>query len=185
MRQLVIVVFLISSLILMMQCSENESLNVFNEKMVTTTAPSTKGYAFLPYFYRLCPDSIRWIFEYPSNGPSRVSIILSGQIKTDSIVPPPVWLLGYPSDSIDIGIGQNHIDVGVETDTSGAPSILPIALDEEGKFLDTIPIAVAPVSSMILAAKTRLFVTKLVDSENVLALDTILLADPHAAGGQK
>jgi hypothetical protein len=114
-----------------------------------------------------------------------VSIIFSGQIKTDSLVPPEPWFPGNPPDTVDIGIGQNHIDLGIETDASGVPGIVPITIDGDGKFLDTIPIAVSAVSSVILPAKSRLIVTKFIDSENNLILDTIPLADPHAAGGQR
>jgi len=52
--------------------------------METVSAPITKSYPFAPYIYSMHTDSIRWLNEFPSGGASRVSIILSGQIQTDS-----------------------------------------------------------------------------------------------------
>lgn len=167
MRQVTVVTLLVSIFVLIIRCSTNESLNSFNGRMETVSAPDTNGYSFLPYFYRMRTDSIRWVYDFPSGGSSRVSIILSGQIQTDSA-------------DIDIGIGQNHLDLGVETYTDIVPGIVQLAFDSVGGFLDTVPIAASPLSGLILAQSSRLFV-KIGD----YALDTIQLVNPHAARGQQ
>jgi hypothetical protein len=114
-------------------------------------------------------DSIKWVYEFPSGGSSRVSIILTGLIQTDST-----------DTTIDIGIGQNHLDLEVETHTDSIPGIMHLAFDSVGGFLDTVPIAASPLSGLILAQSSQLFV-KIGD----YALDTIQLVNPHAARGQQ
>ena len=166
MRQVTIVTLLVSIFVLIMQCSENGSLNSFNGRMETVSAPIIKAYPFAPYFYRMRTDSIKWVYEFPSGGSSRVSIILSGLIQTDST-----------DTTIDIGIGQNHIDLEVETHTESVPGIVHLAFDSVGGFLDTVPISASPLS-VILPQSSRLFV-KIGD----YTLDTIQLVNPHAALG--
>jgi hypothetical protein len=164
MRQVTMVTSLVSIFVLIMQCSENGSLNSFNGRMETASAPIIKAYPFAPYIYRINADSIKWVNEFPPEGASRVSIILSGQIKTDSA-------------DIDIGIGQNHLDLEVETHTDSIPGIMRLAFDSVGGFLDTVQIAASPLS-VILPQSSRLFVRI-----GAYALDTIQLVNPHAGLG--
>ncbi len=162
-----------------MQCSDNESLNVFNGKMETAVAPlNPNGYSFLPNYYRMrsrmrpdsLKDSIRWIYDYPSQGASSVSIVISGQIETDSIA--------GPDDTTDIGIGANHIELGVETHAGGAPATVQISFDSAGGFIDTILIASAPQSGFLLYQNSRLFV-----KAGEFIYDTIQLINPHSQEG--
>ena len=180
MRQVTMVTLVASFVVLILQCSTNESLAVFSGRMETVTAPIKKAYPFAPYAYCIITDSIKWVYEYPSGGPTRVSIILSGIIKTDSIVPPPSWFPSNPPDSIDVGIGQSHLDLGLETYSDSGPVIVQLAFDSVGGFLDTSLIAVSQSSGMILPASSRL-IAKIGD----YPFDTIRLVDPHAAGGQQ
>jgi hypothetical protein len=173
MRQVPMVTLLVSIFVLIMQCGGNESLNSFNGRMETVTAPITKAYPFAPYSYLMRTDSIRWINEFPSGGPSRVSIILSGQIETDSIDP-------VTQAPINIGIGQNHLDLGVEMHTDSISGIVHLTFDSVGGFLDTLLIAASPVSGLIHYQSSRIFV-KIVD----YTLDTIQLVNPHVTGGQQ
>jgi hypothetical protein len=182
MRQVTMATLLVSILMLTMQCSENESLNSFNGRMETVSAPITKAYSFAPYNYQMHTDSTRWVNEFPPGGPSSVSIILSGQIETDSND-----ITGNP---VNIGIGQNHIDLAVETHTGSVPGIVHLAFDSIGGFLDTLLIASSPLSGLILAQSTRLFVKKVnitpdpdtlqqTFDTTVIVSDTIQLVNPH------
>ena len=166
MRKATMVTLLASILVLIMQCGENEPLHNFNGRMEIVSDSITREYPFAPYIFRMRTDSIKWVHEFPSQGPRSVSIILSGQIQTDSA-------------DIDIGIGQNHLDLEVETHTDSVPGIVRLAFDSVGGFLDTVPIAASPLS-VILPQSSRLFV-KIGD----YTLDTIRLVNPHAAGGQQ
>jgi hypothetical protein len=71
-----------------------------------------------------------------------------------------------------------------------------LTFDSVGGFLDTIPMTASQSSGVILPASSRLFVTMVNITPNPDPLlntfdtvqypfDTIPLADPHAAGGQK
>jgi hypothetical protein len=176
------VTLLVGIFVLIMQCSENESLNSFNGRMETVSAPLTKAYSFAPYTYNLSMDSIRWANEFPAGGPSRVSVILGGQIQTDS-----ADATGNP---VPIGIGQNHLDLAVETHTDSATGIVHLAFDSSGQFLDTLLIAASPLSGLILARSSRLFV-KMVNitpdpdtlqhtfDTTQIVFDTIQLVNPH------
>jgi hypothetical protein len=175
MRQVTMVMLLVSIFILIMQCSENDPLSSFNGDMETVSAPITKVYPFAPYIYSMRTDSIRWLNEFPSGGVSRVSVILSGQIQTDS-----TDTVGNP---IDIGIGQSHLDLGVETYTSSVPGIMHLAFDSVGGFLDTVPIAASPLSGLILPQNGRLFVMRSYDSLDDYTFDTIQIVNPHAEEG--
>ena len=177
MRQVTMVTLLVSIFVLIMQCSENDPLSSFDGRMETVTAPITKVYPFAPYIYSMRTDSIRWINEFPSGGASRVSIILSGQIQTDS-----VDTVGNP---MDIGIGQSHLDLGVETYTGGVPGIVPLAFDSLGGFLDTVPIAASLLSGLVLPQNGRLFVMRSSDGIDDYTFDTIQIVNPHADGGQR
>lgn len=173
MRRVTVVTLLVSIFVLIMQCGGDESLNSFNGRMEIVSAPIAKAYPFAPYSYLMRTDSIRWINEFPSGGASRVSIILSGQIETDSIDP-------VTQAPINIGVGQNHLDLGVETYTGSVPGIVQLAFDSVGGFLDTLLIAASPLSGFMLPQSSRLFV-KIVD----YTLDTIQIVNPHAAGGKQ
>jgi hypothetical protein len=151
-----------------------------------------KGYSYLPYYYRIHPDSIilhdsiirhdsviyhdsiirpdsiKWLYEYTSGEVSRVSIILSGRIETDSI--------GELGDTINIGIGQTHIKLRVETYTDDAPGSVQLAFDSAGVFLDTVLIDVSSVSDLILPQSSRLFVEA---GDHIT--DTIPIINPHGA----
>jgi hypothetical protein len=238
MRQVTMVTWLVSIFLLIMQCSENESLNVFNGRMETVSGPIDKSYKYAPYIYSIrpdsiipvslildsirldsikrntpildsiklnslkldsikldsikrksiVPDSIKWVYEYPSGGPSRVSIILSGKIVTDSMDPATGAL-------IDIGIGQNHLDLGVETYFDSV-RIVHLPFDSVGGFLATVPIAVSQSSGLLLPTSSRLFVKMVNITANPdttlhtfdtaqYTLDTIQLVNPHAARGQR
>jgi hypothetical protein len=170
------VTLLVSFSALIMQCSENDPFSNFNGRMETISAPITKTYPFAPYIYSLRTDSIRWLNEFPSGGASRVSIILSGQIQTDS-----TDTMGNP---MDIGIGQSHLDLGVETYTGSVPNIVPLAFDSVGGFLDTVPIAASPLSGLVLPQNGRLFVMRNSDGVDDYTFDTIQIVNPHATGGQ-
>jgi hypothetical protein len=178
MRQVKMVTLLVGIFLLIMQCSTNESLEVFNGRMETVCDTIAGEFSFAPYIYRVRTDSIRWVYEYPSGGPSRANLIVSGQIKTDSIDP----LTGVP---INILIGQNHLDLGVETHTDAVPGIVQLAFDSVGNFLDTIQIAFSPLSGLILPSSSRLFVNKVIDASTTISFDTIPIVDAHAAGGQR
>lgn len=116
MRQVTMVTLLVSILVLILQCSENESLNVFNGRMETVSAPDTLWYivgAVSPDAMQdtllVRTDSIRWVYEVPSGGSSGVSIIMSGQISGKSSI-----------DSLNPIIGGGIIgntDLEVETHT--------------------------------------------------------------------
>jgi hypothetical protein len=168
------VALLVSIFVLMMQCSENDSLNSFNGRMEVVSAPIKKEYRFSPNNYYLSTDSIKWLYEFPPDAASRLSIILSGLIQTyqDSIDEKGNTI------SIDIGTGQNHLDLEVETLIDNVPGIKRLAFDSNGVFLDTVPIATSPLS-VILPQSSRLFV-KIVD----YPLDTIQIVNPHT-GGQR
>jgi hypothetical protein len=126
-----------------------------------------------------------------------VSIILSGQIQTDS-----ADVAGNP---IDIGIGQNHLYLDVETHTDSVPGIVHLAFDSVGGFLDTLLIASSPLSGLILAQSSRLFVKKVnitpnpdtlqhtFDTTQIISdtiqlvnphFDTVQVANPHTVEGQ-
>jgi hypothetical protein len=165
-----------SFVVSILQCSTNESLNSFNGRMETVSAPIERAHLFRPYNYRMRTDSIRWVNEFPSEGPSRVTIILSGQIQTDSLDP--------TDNPINIPIGQNHLDLGVETYTGSVPGIVPLAFDSVGGFLDTLLIAASPLSGFILHESSRLFVKKVIDTSTTIMFDTIQLVNPHTTGGQ-
>jgi hypothetical protein len=184
MRQVTMVTLVVCILVVIMQCGDKESLNVFNGRMESVVAPIEKVYTtFQPYTFILHTDSIRWLYEFPSQGPSRVSLILSGHDTTSNA--------GSPVD-----ISQYYLDLAVETHTDSVPGIVHLAFDSIGGFLDTMPMAASKSSGVILPASSRLFVTMVnitPDPDTSLhtfdtllyPFDTIQLADPHAAEGQQ
>jgi hypothetical protein len=155
MRQVTMVTLLVSILVLIMQCSENEALNSFNGRMEIASAPDTNSYVVPPDTIPniLRTDSIRWVYEFPSGGSSSVSIIISGQCIT----------------------GQIRLDLGVETYTDSVTRTVPLAQDSIGVFIDTVPIATSPRSGLILTQSSRLFV-----SSGGQILDTRQMVNPHA-----
>jgi hypothetical protein len=178
MRQITMVLLVASIGVFIMQCSENESLNSLNGRMETVIAPIDTAYTlYAPYAYLLHTDSIKWVYEFPSGGTSRVSLILSGHDTT------------YNAGSM-VDIRQNHLDLAVETHTDSVPGIVHLAFDSVGGFLDTVPIAVSQSSEVILPTSSRLFVTMVNITPNPdtslhtfdtlrYPFDTIQLADPH------
>jgi hypothetical protein len=158
MRQAAMVTLVAGILVLIMQCGENTPLETFNGRMVSTCDPIKKVaytrdsvsdtgvviFTDTGYVVERKPitvtdsvpevsDSIRWVSEFPSTGPSRVSIILSG---------------------------KSGLDLEVETHTDNVPGIVPITRDGDGGFNDTILIAVSPLPGLILTTSSRLIVKK-------------------------
>jgi len=193
MRQVTMVTLLVSILALIMQCSTNQSLSVFNGRMEALVAPIDTQFNFAPYTFHLYADTVKWLYDFPSGGGTRASIIFSGQDSTligRSFSGQTVVNAGTPVD-----ITQNYLDLAVETHTNSVPGIVHLAFDSAGGFLDTVLIETSTSSGVILPASSRLFVTMVEitpDADTSLhtfdtlqyPLDTIQLADPHAAGGQ-
>jgi len=162
--------FLAVFMLLVVLCGGNESLSVFNGKMVVMTAPLVKGYEYLPHLYQLRHDSLRWIYEYPPTGESRVNLILRGQIKTDSI--------DDFGDTIPLGIGENHIELSVLAQSGGLYGPLQVVFDTSGFFLDTVSVAVSPFPGVVLPCSSSLFI-----NVGNKIFDTIPLFGPHPAAG--
>jgi hypothetical protein len=199
MRQVTVVTLMVSILVLIMQCGGNESLNVFNARMETQIAPIDTQYNFSPYTYHLYADTVKWVFEYPSGGGTRASIIIKGH---DSIFTgrtfyeTTVTSRGTLIDTSQIGL--NYLDLAVETHTGSVPGLVHLrrlTFDSVGGFLDTVLIDTSQSSGVILPASCRLFVNLInimpdtvlptFDTTLQYPFDTIQLADPHAAGGQQ
>jgi len=168
MRRSLLAMFLAVFLLPSMQCGGNESLDVFNGKLEIVTSPFTKEYKYLPYIYFLRHDTLRWMYEYPANGESRVNLILSGRIETDS--------LDDYGDTIPIGIGDNHIEMNILGQTGGLPGTVPIAFGDSGIFLDTVPVAVSSVPGVLLPCSTSLLI-----NVDAFIFDTLPLVGPQGA----
>ena len=198
MRQVTVVTLLVSILVLLMQCGGNESLNVFNGGMETQIAPIDTQYNFSPYTYHLYADTVKWVFEYPSGGGTRASIIIKGN---DSIFTGRTFYetkVTSPGALIDTSqIRLNYLDLAVETHTGSVSGLvhLHLTFDSVGGFLDTVLIDTSQSSGVILPASSRLFVNLInimpdtvlhtIDTTLQYPFDTIQLADPHATGGQQ
>lgn len=154
-------------LLLTVLCSGNESLTVFNGKMVVATDSIARDYEYLPNVYHLRHDTLRWLYEYPLAGESRVSLIVSGTIATDSIDPDF-------GDTIRQNIGQNHLELTFPAKLGEPAGKHQITFDTSGFFLDTIPVAVSPVPGVILPCTTFLAI-----NAGEFISDTILLIGPH------
>lgn len=150
-----------------MQCSEHESLAVFNGRVEAVSASVSRDYSFSPYIFRLRTDSITWVFNIPPGGSSSASVIASGHIQTDSVI--SINPEGQPN-TVDIGLGENHIELSIETHTDSVPGIVHFTLDSAGNFIDTVLIAASPFSGFILPQNSRLVVNK---DDSVI--DTILI----------
>jgi hypothetical protein len=197
MRQVIMVTLLASFVVLILQCSTNESLNVFNGRLETQIAPIDTQYNFSPYTYHLYADTVKWVFEYPSGGGTRASIIIKG---TDSIFTGRTFYgttVTSPGTLIDTSqIRLNYLDLAVETHTGAVPGLvhLHLTFDSVGGFLDTVLIDSSQSSGVILPASSRIFVNLInimpdtllntIDTTLQYPFDTIPLPDPHAAGGQ-
>ncbi len=194
MRQVTMVTLLVSIVVLIMQCSTSVSLDVLNGRMETVVAPIDTQYNFSPYTFHLYADTVEWVYDFPSGGGTRASIIFNGHDSTFTGRTLYGTITTNPGSPVDIT--QNYLDLAVETHTGSVPGIVHLAFDSVGGFLDTVPIAVSQASGVILAASTRLFVTMIqltpdpdtslhkLDTLLQYPIDTIQLADPHAAGGQ-
>jgi len=161
--------FLAVFMLLSVLCGGNESLSVFNGKMVVATSSLTKEYKYLPYLYHLRHDSLKWVYEYPATGESRVSLVVSGQIATDSIDPDF-------GDTTHLKIADNHLALQFPVQSSEFLGLHQIAFDTNGVFFDTIPVAVSPFPGVVIPCTTSLFI----NAGNYVA-DTILLIGPHPA----
>lgn len=154
-------------LLLTVLCGGNESLSVFNGKMVVATAPIVKDYEAQTYLYHLRHDSLKWVYEYPEVGESRVNLIVGGHIATDSIDPDF-------GDTIPLKIGENHLALQFPARLGEASGVHQIAFDTNGIFLDTIPVAVSPNPGVVLPCTTFLAI-----NAGEFVTDTILLFGPH------
>jgi hypothetical protein len=172
MRKVLFVIALVCSLLLMVQCSGDETLSSFDGKVELVTSPVAKSYIFRPSQYSFQMDSLRWEYGFASGKESKVSLVISGKIQTDT-------LLINDNDSI-IGIepreiGQNHLNLGLETYIGTNTSIVQVEFDSNGNFFDTVQIASTSVSELILPQNSRMFV-----SADTLLSDTITLINPHS-----
>jgi hypothetical protein len=99
-------------------------------------------------------DSIKWLYEFPSTGPSSVSIIISG---------------------------KSQADLEVETYTNGVTSTVLLVshtaetITDTIPFIDTVPIASSPLSGLILTQSSLLFVKR-----DTTILGTIPITNPQA-----
>jgi hypothetical protein len=193
------VTLLVGIFVLIMQCSDNESLNVFNGRMETVVAID-KQYNFSPYTFHLYADTVKWVYDFPSGGGTRASIIIKG---TDSIFTGRTFYgtkVTSPGTLIDTSqIRLNYLDLAVETYTGSVPDLVHLRLtfDSVGGFLDTVLIDTSQSSGVILPATSRLFVNMIqltpdpdtslhtLDTLIQYPFDTIPLADPHAVRGQQ
>ena len=194
MRQVKMVTLLVSIFVLIMQCSTNESLDVFQGRLESVVTIDTQYTSYAPYTFHLYADTVKWVFEFLSGGGTRVNIIFSGHDSTFTGRSLDRGITTSPGTPVDIR--QNYLDLAVETYTGSTPGIVHIAFDTIGGFLDTVPIAVFQTSGVVPPVSSRLFVNMIQltpDPDTSLhtfdtiqfMFDTIQLADPHAVGGQQ
>ncbi|HUI92701.1 MAG TPA: hypothetical protein VLX68_10680 [Chitinivibrionales bacterium] len=162
--------------------------------METQVFPIDTQYNFSPFTYHLYADTVTWVYQYPPGGGTRASIIIKGN---DSIFTGRTFygtIVTSPGTLIDTSqIRLNYLDLAVET-YAGIVH-LPLTFNNVGGFIDTVLVDTSRTSGVILPASSRLFVTlvnltpdtipNMLDTTLQYPLDTILLTDPHAAGGQQ
>ena len=144
MRNMTMMTLLASIVVLTMRCGGNESLSDLSGRMETTSvAVNNLFYIVQPDVFldsvTVHTDSIKWIYEFPSIGPSSVSVIISG---------------------------KSQVDLEVETYTNGVTSIVPLVshtaetIADTIPFIDTVPIAASPLPGLILTQSSLLFVKR-------------------------
>jgi hypothetical protein len=146
------VILLVSTVVLMMQCSEKESLNSLMGRTEIASA------AIDDTLYFIGPDSlldsaivysdpVLWLYKFPTEGSSSLSIIMKG------------W---------------SQADLEVETYVNGVTGTVPLARDSLGVFNDTVLIATTPRSEVVSPPQnSRLFVRN-----GDQMLDTFQLSNP-------
>jgi hypothetical protein len=87
MRVLKMVTLLVSILMVLLQCSRQESITNLAGQRKLVSAWEPMMYTFIAVgsevmedTLMIYPDSIRWIYDIPAGGPSSLSVTLSGQI---------------------------------------------------------------------------------------------------------
>jgi hypothetical protein len=158
----------VTTLTLMVGCTKDETLSSFEGKVVALVPPVKKSYPYLPYLYTVKTDSIKWLYDCASGNGSLVNIILKGTVKTDS--------LGDLGDTIPLALGENHLNLALETKTGSTPSKIKVTINADGTFFDTVRIASSPAADLILPQSSRLFV-----DADVFVSDTIPLINPHSS----
>ena len=157
--------------LLIMMCSENESLNDLNGIMEITCAPDTNQYivyadSLLVNIMTVRRDSIRWVYEVPSGGTSSVSVVISGQIEGTCSV-------GTLDSVVNSTIVENsRLEVAAYSSSGDVASIVPLAHDSFGRFSDTVLIASSDLPESILTQGGG-FIVKYGEM-----VDTIRLSNP-------
>jgi hypothetical protein len=152
MRQATMVIFLASILVLLMQCSEKESLNSLMGRTEIASA------AIDDTLYFIGPDSlldsvivyadpVLWLYKFPTAGSSSLSIIMKG------------W---------------SQADLEIETYVNGVTGAVPLDRDSLGVFIDTVLIATTPRSNAVPPLQGSLLFAKVGDQ----ILDTFPLPNP-------
>jgi hypothetical protein len=195
MRNVLLLIALASFLLLMMQCSEDETLNSFDGKLVVIASPYIKNdFKFPIYRYTIQTDSIKWLYDCEPGKDSRVSIIAGGKFKKDTII-------SYTGDDpstakIDSVLARpiklTDLSFGIETLMESSHSFKQVEIDTDGTFLDTFLISSSPVSERILIENSRLCAmmktyndTLRDDKDSIIDIiiheinDTVPLPNPH------
>jgi hypothetical protein len=197
MRKVLFVVVLACSLLLVMQCSVDETLSSFNGKVVVLASPYIKtDFKFPQYRYTIQTDTIKWLYDCEPGKESRVSIIAGGKFKKDSII----IFTGDDAATAKIdSVSARPIELtdlyfGIETFLDSSHSVMKAKINSDGTFLDTFPVSSSPVSERILTQSSRLSAmmktyNDTIKNENDSIIDiikheindTIPLTNPHSS----
>lgn len=180
MRQAITAAFIATIAAFVLQCGDTESLDSFQGKteLLSTAIADTfyfvnsavnpDGDAVLDTVsfldsVMLHIDSVRWMSEFPTGGPSTLSVIISGQISAMSY-----------NDSIS-SVVVRDTKLEIETHIDDVTDTVSIVQDSTGLFCDTVLISNSEQSGVILPPQdSRLFVKRIYQVIDTLPVrDTI------------